>query len=92
MYLQACFVVSLVQILGGRKADWNYVPRPALPGLAAPWLLAWGIVLPATVLDTDWYLALVWFVGFNTLIFALLCILHLLPRLHRRAAVATPEA
>ena len=92
VYLQACFVVSLGQILLGRKADWNYVPRPAGPGLLGPWLLAWGIVLPSTVLQADWYLSLVWFVGFNTLIFAFLCVLHLLPPLRRRAAVATPEA
>ena len=92
VYLQACFVVSLGQILLGRKADWNYVPRPAGPGLLGPWLLAWGIVLPATVLQSDWYAALAWFVGFNTLIFAFLCILHLLPPLRRRSRAATPVA
>jgi len=82
-YLQACFVTSIGQILRGRKADWNYVPRPALPGLAAPWLIPLGIVLPATVLTSDWYLALSWWVGFNTLVFAFLSILQLLPPMHR---------
>ena len=48
-FLQACFVTSIGQIFRGRKADWNYVPRPAVP-LQTPWLLAWGIVLPATIL------------------------------------------
>ena len=41
-YLQACFVTSIGQILRGRKADWNYVPRPAVPGLLAPWLARLG--------------------------------------------------
>ncbi|MET0861872.1 MAG: hypothetical protein ABW091_12690 [Microbacterium sp.] len=27
-FLQACFVTSIVQIATGRKAGWNYVPRP----------------------------------------------------------------
>ena len=31
VFLQACFVTSLVQILLGRKAGWNYVPRPGDP-------------------------------------------------------------
>jgi cellulose synthase/poly-beta-1,6-N-acetylglucosamine synthase-like glycosyltransferase len=82
-FLQACFVTSIGQILLGRKADWNYVPRPALPGLLLPWVLAWGIVLPATVLQADWYVALAWWVGFNTLVFATLSVLQLLPPLHR---------
>ena len=85
-YLQACFVTSIGQILRGRKADWNYVPRPAVPGLLTPWLLAWGIVLPATILESDWYLALAWWVGFNTLVFVFLSILQLLPPLHRHPA------
>jgi len=84
MFLQACFVTSIWHILGGREADWNDVPRPAVPGLLAPWLVAWGIVLPATVLQEDWYVALAWWVGFNTLVFAGLSILHILPPLHRR--------
>ena len=85
-YLQACFITSIGQILRGRKADWNYVPRPAVPGLLAPWLLAWGIVLPATILESDWYIALAWWVGFNTLVFVFLSILQLLPPLHRHRA------
>jgi hypothetical protein len=88
IYLQACFVTSIAQILLGRKAGWNYVPRAAAPALVAPWLpaalvAAWGIALPASVLQTGWYAALALWVGFNTLIFAFLSILHLLPPLHR---------
>ena len=97
MFLQACFVTSMVQILLGRKAGWNYVPRPAASALLTPWLLAaliaaWGIVLPASVLQTDWYTTLALWVGFNTLVFAFLSILHLLPPLHRlrrRAATSS---
>ena len=92
LYLQACFVTSFVQILLGRKAGWNYVPRPALPVLLTPWLIAFlgtssRNVLPASILQTDWYAALAYWVGFNTLIFAFLSILHLLPPLHRRRSV-----
>ncbi len=89
VYLQACFVTSIVQILLGRKAGWNYVPRTTAPAIVAPWLPAaglavtWGIALPASVLQTGWYTALALWVGFNTLIFAFLSVLHLLPPLHR---------
>ena len=87
-FLQVCFVTSFVQILRGRKAGWNYVPRPALPGLLLPGLVGagfvttWGVLLPASVLDSDWYAALALWVGFNTLIFACLSVLQLLPPLH----------
>ena len=90
VFLQACFVTSLVQILLGRKAGWNYVPRPAVQGLLLPAPLVvglvttWGILLPASILQSDWYAALAWWVGFNTLIFAFLSLLQLLPPLHRR--------
>ncbi len=40
VFLQACFVFSFVQILLGRKAGWNYVPRPAPPAVLTPWLFA----------------------------------------------------
>ncbi len=97
VFLQACFVTSFIQILLGRKAGWNYVPRPAAsalvtPGLFAALITAWGIALPASVLLTDWYAALALWVGINTLIFAFLSILHLLPPLHRlrrRAAISS---
>ena len=92
-FLQVCFVTSIVQILLGRKAGWNYVPRPALQGLVAPCLVgvglitSWGILLPASILQSDWYVALALWVGFNTLIFACISLLHLLPPLHRRRKV-----
>lgn len=82
-FLQACFVTSMVQILLRRKADWNYVQQPSASGLLTPglmaWLVAWGILLPASILRTDWYEALCLWVGFNTLVFAGLSVLHLLP-------------
>ena len=82
-------MTSIVQILLGRKAGWNYVPRPALSGVVTPWLgiwllTAWGILLPTWILETDWYLALATWVGFNTLVFVFLSILQLLPPRHRR--------
>jgi hypothetical protein len=27
LFLQACFVTSIVQMASGRQAGWNYVPR-----------------------------------------------------------------
>jgi cellulose synthase/poly-beta-1,6-N-acetylglucosamine synthase-like glycosyltransferase len=93
VFLQACFVTSLVQILLGRKAGWNYVPRPATQGLLLPALVtglvtSWGILLPASILQSDWYTALALWVGFNTLVFAFLSLLQLLPPLHRRRKVS----
>ncbi len=84
-FLQACFVTSLLQIVTGRKAGWNYVPRPAVHGAALPMVAAYGILLPASVLLTDWYQALCLWVGFNTLVFAVLSLLQLLPPLRRDA-------
>ncbi len=83
VFLQACFVTSIAQILSGRKAGWNYVPRPH-PALLTPWLfIPLGIALPEAVLHTAWYEALAAWVGLNTLIFAFLSVLHLLPPLRR---------
>jgi len=89
MFLQACFVTSIVQIATGRRAGWNYVPRPALqaallPGLVA-YVVAFGIVLPSSLLLTDWYRSLSIFVAFNTLAFVVLSLLQLLPPLRRDA-------
>jgi cellulose synthase/poly-beta-1,6-N-acetylglucosamine synthase-like glycosyltransferase len=90
LFLQACFVFSFGQILLGRKAGWNYVPRPAVSAALTPWLFGtgllttWGVLLPASVLTTDWYTVLAYWVGFNTLVYAFLSVLHLLPAIHRR--------
>lgn len=88
-FLQACFVTSIVQIATGRKAGWNYVPRPALqatmlPALAA-YVVTFGIVLPSSLLLTDWYRSLSLWVAFNTLVFVVLSLLQLLPPLRRDA-------
>jgi hypothetical protein len=40
-------------------------------------------VLPVTVLQSGWYESLAVFVGFNTVLFAILCVLDLLPRRRR---------
>jgi cellulose synthase/poly-beta-1,6-N-acetylglucosamine synthase-like glycosyltransferase len=78
MFLQLCFVTSIVQIATGRKAGWNYVPRNTANGLL---LVPFGILLPASILAADWYHALAIWVGFNTLVFAFLSLLQLLPPL-----------
>jgi cellulose synthase/poly-beta-1,6-N-acetylglucosamine synthase-like glycosyltransferase len=88
-FLQACFVTSIVQMATGRKAGWNYVARPALqaamlPVLAA-YVVAFGIVLPSSLLLTDWYRSLSIWVAFNTLVFVVLSLLQLLPPLRRDA-------
>ncbi len=83
-FLQACFLTSMVQMATGRKAGWNYVPRPAVQGVVL-WAVggyvvtAYGILLPSSVLLTEWYQGLVAWVGFNTLVFALLSLFQLLP-------------
>ena len=81
-YLQACFVTSLVQIATRRTAKWNYVPRPAGNAVTlwvVPASTASGILLPTSVLSSDWYQTLALWVGFNTLVFALLSLMQLLP-------------
>jgi cellulose synthase/poly-beta-1,6-N-acetylglucosamine synthase-like glycosyltransferase len=98
-FLQVCFLASLVQAAGGTKADWNYVPRPAVQGVVASLGLAlhqpsvgpYGILLPASVLETSGYEALATWVAFNTLVFVGLSLVTLappLPRPETRAARA----
>jgi cellulose synthase/poly-beta-1,6-N-acetylglucosamine synthase-like glycosyltransferase len=86
MFLQVCFVVSLLQIAAGRQAGWNYVPRPTNGVAAVVWapyaVTSLGIMLPTAVLATDWYQALCVWVGFNTLVFALISLFQILPPVH----------
>ncbi len=88
-FLQACFVTSIVQIATGRKAGWNYVSRPAVQAAMLPvlvaYVVAFGIVLPSSLLLTDWYRSLSIWVAFNTLVFVVLSLLQLLPPLRRDA-------
>ena len=79
VFLQACFVTSLVQIVTGRKAGWNYVPRPTVHAAGVAAIITYGIVLPASVLTTAWYHALSLWVAFNTLVFVVLSVLQMLP-------------
>jgi cellulose synthase/poly-beta-1,6-N-acetylglucosamine synthase-like glycosyltransferase len=99
LFLQVCFLASLVQAASGTKADWNYVPRPAVQGAVASIGLAlhhpstgpYGILLPASVLQTPGYQALSTWVAFNTLVFVGLSLVTLappLPRSETRAARA----
>ena len=78
VFLQVCLVTSIAQMATGRKAGWNYVPRPAAQAVL---LVPFGILLPASILTTDWYQALSLWVGFNTLVFVFLSLLQLLPPL-----------
>ena len=86
LFLQVCFVTSIVQMATGREAGWNYVPRPVVQKAL---LVPYGILLPASILTTGWYQALCLWVGFNTLVFATLSLMQLFPplrlgsRLHR---------
>ena len=43
-----------------------------------------GILLPASVLETRWFHQLALFVAVNTIVFAVLSVLHLLPPRQRR--------
>lgn len=103
-YLQVCFVTSLVGFALRKEAGWNYVPRPQLNALVVPVAVAAAVTgwnpLPASVLETAWFGALATFVAINTVIFATLSLLQLLPpvrktihrvqrgRARRRARVA----
>ena len=83
-------MTSVVQIATGQQAGWNYVPRRAFapPVLAVALAARWN-PLPSSVLTTAWFEALALFVGMNTVIFAVLSLLQMLPpvrrTLHRRA-------
>ncbi len=96
-FLQATFVASFAGILRGSRAEWNYVPRPpaqaaAVALVALVPVAAWGILLPTEWLYTDWYEALCLWVGFNTLVFAVLSALQLLPARRRAARAAARQA
>lgn len=49
-----------------------------LSGLAS--VVAWGVLLPASVLTSGWYQLLAAFVAVNTLIYATLSISKLIPK------------
>jgi hypothetical protein len=90
LFLQCCFLTSLADIGSGKKADWNYVPRPVqglvvAVGLALhdPAVFTYGIVLPESVLFTDWYEMLALWVAFNTLVYVGLSLVTLAPTLPR---------
>ena len=86
-FLQVIFATSIVEIILGRKAGWNYVPRPAVEAagvlLAVPAITSFGILLPTSILYSDWYAALSWWVGLNTLVFVGLSVLQILPPMRR---------
>ena len=46
-------------------------------------MIAFGILLPSSVLHTQWFAALAVFVGFNTLIYAGLSLAKLVPKRRR---------
>ncbi len=92
LFLQACFVTSFVQIVTGRRAGWNYVPRPAVQRRDAAAGLHVRHPAARSVLLTDWYQALSLWVAFNTLVFVVLSLLQLLPPLRRDARRAWARA
>ena len=68
LFLQVCFVTSILQMATGREAGWNGRSPSRDPRRAA------GAVRhppPGFDPDHDWYQALCLWVGFNTLIFVL---------------------
>ena len=79
LFLQACFVASLGQVFTRKEAGWNYVRREGLALI----VIVNGILLPASVMQTDWYAALAEFVAINTLFFGALALAHLFPAWRR---------
>jgi cellulose synthase/poly-beta-1,6-N-acetylglucosamine synthase-like glycosyltransferase len=86
-FLQIIFMTSIIEIIMGRKAGWNYVPRPAENAVGAlvavPMITSLGILLPASILTTDWYAALTTWVALNTMVFVVLSVLQILPPMRR---------
>lgn len=80
-------MTSIVEIMTGRKAGWNYVPRPAETAAGAlvslPVVTSLGILLPTSVLTSDWYAALSMWVALNTLVYVVLSLLQILPPMRR---------
>src|SRR3954467_2797513 len=86
--MQWTFASSLVQNTKRERAGWNYVPRSpwstaALPVLLAAAVLPAWVPLPSSVLQSTWFEALSVFVGFNTMLFALLSLFQILPPIRR---------
>jgi cellulose synthase/poly-beta-1,6-N-acetylglucosamine synthase-like glycosyltransferase len=100
LFLQFCFLASIAQIGSGKKADWNYVPRPAVQGAVAsaalalqqPSVVPFGIVFPESVLHASWYVTLATWVAFNTLVYVGLSLVTLAPPLPRRETRAARRA
>ena len=90
LVLQVIFVTSLLQIATGRRAGMELRP-PAGDLVTAVRLLAHGILLPTEVLSSGWFQALALFVALNTLVFAGLALVKLVPKRRFRAADAVPR-
>ncbi|GIG22698.1 hypothetical protein Cch01nite_34220 [Cellulomonas chitinilytica] len=101
LFLQLSFLTSMVQIVRGREAGWNYVRREVVAGAVVPAAAAVALVagwspLPASVLESPFVEALTLFVGVNTLVFATMSVFQLLPpirksvhRIRRRRAASS---
>jgi len=75
------FVVGLVDAVRRRRADWGHVDRAQLArqgALLAP--LVCGPVITVSTLSSPWFQALSLVVGFNTVLYAVLALLNLVPR------------
>ncbi len=79
VYLQVCFVTSHRADRDGPQGRMELRAR-ATAGNGVL-LVPYGILLPTSILATDWYQALCLWVGFNTLVFAFLSLMQLLPPL-----------
>jgi cellulose synthase/poly-beta-1,6-N-acetylglucosamine synthase-like glycosyltransferase len=80
-FILAVFVVGFVDALLRRRAEWGHVDRAQLArqgALAAPLVL--GPVITVSTLSTPWFQALSLVVGFNTVLYAALALLNLVPR------------
>ena len=91
LVLQVIFVTSLVQIATGRTRRLELRPPPGDVVTAAQ-VLAQGILLPSEVLYSGWFQALALFVAVNTLVFAALALVKLVPKRRFRAADAVRRA
>ena len=80
-FILAVFVVGFVNALLRRRAEWGHVDRAQLARqgvLVAP--LVWGPIVTVSSLSTPWFQALTLVVGFNTVLYAGLALLNLVPR------------
>ena len=90
MFLNIVYVKGIIDIALGRTANWKHLTHEPAPDSVKvqrmiPFfshLVPAGILLPESIVHTEWFAILATFVAINTVMYAALAAAKILPKLH----------